>query len=227
MYVRLASKLPPLPPPRLPPFPAHPRSFSLAFLSTPSLPAALLATLVDVHVPHLRALAAIVLLGLLLDIVCVALLKVLFRRSRPVYGNAPPMHVVAPVDAYSFPSGHASRSAMLATLLLSLQHDHDHPLPAFIAWIVPHLVPWALATALSRVLLRRHFVSDVTAGAALGLTCGIGLARVLSRYGCTEGVVVGVLTDYLPGWWSVDVVVRSIRSMQAFVVAAGKVPMSW
>jgi hypothetical protein len=61
--------------------------------------------------------AATTLLGaMLLDLATVALLKALVRRPRPPY-NLPDMLVVS-VDRYSFPSGHASRTTVLAGLAL-------------------------------------------------------------------------------------------------------------
>ena len=63
-----------------------------------------------------RGAATTLLAAMLLDLATVALLKALVRRPRPPY-NVPDMLVVS-VDRYSFPSGHASRTTVLAGLAL-------------------------------------------------------------------------------------------------------------
>uniref|UniRef100_A0A0M3IPF7 AcidPPc domain-containing protein n=1 Tax=Ascaris lumbricoides TaxID=6252 RepID=A0A0M3IPF7_ASCLU len=56
--------------------------------------------------------------GLCVDVVCVGIIKVFVRRPRPVYDKQDQVNVYeAPIaDKFSFPSGHSSRSAMLAVL---------------------------------------------------------------------------------------------------------------
>lgn len=102
------------------------------------------------------------LIALILDILVVALLKAYFRRRRPSQQSSPPLSIRS-VDQYSFPSGHASRSVLLALML-------TESLPP---WSVCRLLTtaigaWTAAICLSRVLMRRHSVLDVAAGIVLG-----------------------------------------------------------
>lgn len=97
-------------------------------------------------------------------------IKSQFRRERPVH-EGPRPHKLRVPKTTSFPSGHAS-SAVLAAILLS---DGDRLAPAY----------WALAgvVATSRVYVKIHHASDVTAGAALGAVLGLAARRLwpLSR----------------------------------------------
>lgn len=71
-------------------------------------------------------------------------------------------------DRYSFPSGHT----MHAVMFLALTANH-------LPWLAPWLVPLVLLIALSRVGLGLHYLSDVVAGALLGLLfAGVSLTLV-------------------------------------------------
>jgi undecaprenyl-diphosphatase len=63
----------------------------------------------------------------------------------------------APLDRFSFPSGHALHAVAFTIVALNYY-------PA----LAPLLVPMALAIAASRVALGLHYPSDVLAGAGLG-----------------------------------------------------------
>jgi undecaprenyl-diphosphatase len=84
-------------------------------------------------------------------------LKQRLVRERPCVSHAGILAGTAPLDRYSFPSGHTLHAACFTTLAVS----HD---PA----LAPVLVPLALAIAASRVVLGLHYPSDVAAGALLG-----------------------------------------------------------
>ena len=64
----------------------------------------------------------------------------------------------APLDLYSFPSGHTMNAVNFAVLFCVFA-------PALF-WLV---VPFAILVALSRVILGMHYPTDVLVGAALGL----------------------------------------------------------
>ncbi|KAJ6846302.1 uncharacterized protein M6B38_279665 [Iris pallida] len=122
------------------------------------------------------------LLGSLLDLLLVGLIKTLVRRPRPVYNKG--MTLVVSVDHWSFPSGHSSRVSFLAAFL----YLHSSS-PLFLEaskrvlvrcgggggggeagdLLVHAVTLWAAATSASRVLLGRHFLLDVLAGACLGV----------------------------------------------------------
>ncbi|EDW28378.1 GL19163, partial [Drosophila persimilis] len=97
------------------------------------------------------------LVGLILDIVVVAVLKSFVRRRRPV--AIKDTLVIGP-DKFSFPSGHASRAfyvLIFFTKLYSLNFVFLMPLTA-----------WAVSVALSRLILQRHYMLDIFAGAIIG-----------------------------------------------------------
>ena len=64
---------------------------------------------------------------------------------------------MAPLDEYSFPSGHTLHAVSFT--IIAVYHY-----PA-LAWL---LLPFAVLVALSRVVLGLHYPSDVLAGALLG-----------------------------------------------------------
>jgi len=135
------------------------------------IPAALLVMLLP-RVPwQLRLFAVNLQLGFLLDLLFVGLLKVLVRRPRPTYHcpGGEYNHIVE-ADKYSFPSGHASRCIFIALMLVVFRATT--PLLAVVLACV-----WATCTAMSRVLLGRHYVSDVLAGALLG----VAIAALVSQ----------------------------------------------
>jgi len=95
----------------------------------------------------------------------VLVLKFLIRRRRPegewgsIYRNT---------DPHSFPSGHAARAFLIALLASGLG-----PTGLAIAlWI------WAPLVSLARVAMGVHYLSDVVAGALLGLVLGLGAWQV-------------------------------------------------
>ena len=80
-------------------------------------------------------------------------------------------HAGAPLDRFSFPSGHTLHA--VGFTLVACVH---------FPWLAWWLVPVALLIALSRVALGLHYPSDVLAGAAIGATLawlGVGAAALL------------------------------------------------
>jgi undecaprenyl-diphosphatase len=94
-------------------------------------------------------------------------LKHFCRRARPE-GGANWGRFLAP-DKYSFPSGHTATAFSLAAVTATHW-------PA----IAPALWVCAGCIALSRTLLGFHYLSDVIAGAALGLLSGLSAVQILS-----------------------------------------------
>lgn len=78
-------------------------------------------------------------------------------RPRPCDRTARIRTLVAPLDQYSFPSGHTLHAVSFS--LVAVVHY-----PA-LAWL---LLPFTALVALSRLVLGLHYPSDVLAGAALG-----------------------------------------------------------
>ncbi|XP_020263741.1 probable lipid phosphate phosphatase beta [Asparagus officinalis] len=81
------------------------------------------------------------------------------------------MSLVVAVDHWSFPSGHSSRVFFVASFLFLVGGAGDG--------VVAAVFVWAAATAASRVLMGRHFVMDVVAGAGLGAVEGVITHRFL------------------------------------------------
>jgi len=79
-------------------------------------------------------------------------------RERPFVSHAGIRLGAAPLDRYSFPSGHTLHAVCFTTIAI-----------AHIPELGLLLVPFAAAVAASRVVLGLHYPTDVAAGALLGL----------------------------------------------------------
>jgi undecaprenyl-diphosphatase len=100
-------------------------------------------------------------IGMVLCYAVVSLLRLLFFRTRPdrqKYGG-----FFTKIDAGSFPSMHTTRAVVLAILLAQF----------FAAPLISGLlVLGVLAVAVTRVLLHRHYATDVIGGIVLGAIIG-------------------------------------------------------
>ena len=90
------------------------------------------------------------------------LVKALSKRPRPLMQRSglhlTGLHItVAPLDEFSFPSGHT-----LHAVGFSLVACHYFP------WLALILVPLSLCIAISRVVLGLHYPSDVAAAVVMG-----------------------------------------------------------
>jgi len=129
-------------------------------------------------------------IGLIFDLILIGILKSLIKRPRPAYNKG--MYLVLSVDHWSFPSGHASRACFIGSffwLCLSVLQEIRvqtgfNSGVAQVVVVYPNLgladdglikagilivMMWSIATSTSRILLGRHFVLDVVAGAILGV----------------------------------------------------------
>jgi undecaprenyl-diphosphatase len=96
-------------------------------------------------------------------------LKRVFKRKRPCEMEPHCWAELLPPDQFSFPSGHTI-TAFAVTAALA----------GFYPEMLPGLLFCAVSIAASRVVLGMHFLSDVLAGAVLGVTLG-ALATALVR----------------------------------------------
>jgi undecaprenyl-diphosphatase len=97
--------------------------------------------------------------GIGLLIVLVLIIKFSIRRKRPEgeWGK-----IYRYTDPHSFPSGHAARAFLIASIAAALAP----------AWLAIALWIWAPLVALARVAMGVHYVSDVVAGTILGIFVG-------------------------------------------------------
>jgi undecaprenyl-diphosphatase len=102
-------------------------------------------------------------IGVLVTAVLVMAIKFSVRRQRPVgtWGS-----VYRSTDPHSFPSGHAARAAMLATLAFHLG--------SIVLGL--SLLAWAVLVGLARIAMGVHYLSDVIAGWTLGIMMGMVLS---------------------------------------------------
>ena len=78
-------------------------------------------------------------------------------RPRPYQVSPDVVAAAAPLDQFSFPSGHTLHAVSFATVACAHYPE-----------LAPLLLPFALLVAASRPILGLHYPSDVIAGAAIG-----------------------------------------------------------
>jgi undecaprenyl-diphosphatase len=79
------------------------------------------------------------------------------RRPRPFRAHADITAYLAPLDEFSFPSGHTLHAVSFTLIAL-----------AYFPWLTPLLLPFTVLVAMSRVVLGLHYPSDVLAATLLG-----------------------------------------------------------
>lgn len=104
------------------------------------------------------------IVGLLLDIILIAIAKAYFRRRRPQQNTDDALGQIGP-DVFSFPSGHASRAVFVVFFFM-----HLWPISVI---FYPPLLAWATSVCLSRILMNRHYILDVVGGCLLGILEGV------------------------------------------------------
>ena len=103
------------------------------------------------------------------------ILKALFARPRPPVTEA---LAAMPAD-YSFPSAHTSQSVTFFIILSMILSRNRGPEAARAVWA--GCMSTAVVVAVSRVYLEVHYLSDVVAGAGLGILWVWALNRVWHR----------------------------------------------
>ncbi len=89
------------------------------------------------------------------------------RRPRPFAADGRIRAWVAPLDEFSFPSGHTLHAVGFALSAC-----------LWFPWLGWLLVPFAVSVAASRVVLGMHYPSDVLAAAGIGVVLAEAVARI-------------------------------------------------
>jgi undecaprenyl-diphosphatase len=121
--------------------------------------------------------SVLVFTGIALLAVFVLAVKFTVRRRRPEgeWGG-----IYRSTDPHSFPSGHAARAFLIAAIATALGP----------AWLAIILWIWAPLVALARVAMGVHYLSDIVAGAIVGvLVALIGMQFAPWILSITSGIL--------------------------------------
>jgi len=112
--------------------------------------------------PDWRQRAALMALAVGVQALVIFAVKQLVRRERPrgEWGG-----IYRAIDPHSFPSGHATRAILLAVMAVGLGPP----------WFALLMFVWAPLVCVARVATGVHYLSDVAAGALIGLLMGLGM----------------------------------------------------
>jgi undecaprenyl-diphosphatase len=118
-----------------------------------------------------QGVAALAVVGRMMVVgaLCLVLykwLKSTTTRPRPFTRHGRIRVTVAPLDQYSFPSGHTLHAVAFSAVVMS-----HYPR---LGWLV---LPFTLLVMLSRLVLGLHYPSDVLAGVLLGVCLAILVLR--------------------------------------------------
>jgi undecaprenyl-diphosphatase len=100
------------------------------------------------------------------------ILKLLSQRPRPCQYEPHCWSKVLPPDRFSFPSGHTMTACSIALVVSYFYPPLEGPL-FFLA----------MSIALSRIVLGMHFLSDVLAGAVIGVALGCASITAFASFG--------------------------------------------
>ncbi|MEM1079969.1 MAG: phosphatase PAP2 family protein [Pseudomonadota bacterium] len=106
-----------------------------------------------------RGLEASVLMAVasLIGLVIYRWMKARTVRERPCVSHPDILLATAPLDRYSFPSGHTLHAVLFTTIAV-----------AYFPLLAAALIPFTALVALSRVILGLHYPTDVLVGALIG-----------------------------------------------------------
>lgn len=91
-------------------------------------------------------------------------IKTLTSRARPCSVSANIILGTAPLDQYSFPSGHTMHAVAFSMIATATYPE--------VAWV---LLPFSCLIAMSRVILGLHYPTDVLAGGVIGASVALML----------------------------------------------------
>lgn len=125
-----------------------------------------LAVLFILGNPAWKYRSAVLAASILVTAILVLALKFSVRRQRPdgQWGA-----IYRSTDPHSFPSGHAARAFLIATLAIGLGPT----------WFGLAALLWAPLVTLARVAMGVHYLSDVLAGVLVGLLMGMVILQII------------------------------------------------
>lgn len=106
------------------------------------------------------------------------LIKSAVKLPRP-YQTKPELGVGESTSGYSFPSGHAQNTAVIATVLYKEYGKSNR----WLKWV---LLAALIIVPFTRLYLGQHYPTDVLAGLALGIGAAIGLSKLVDMMGDRE-----------------------------------------
>jgi len=115
---------------------------------------------------HFSKLILTLILAEIMGLLTIIILKYVTKRKRPIadYKFFP----LTPWNRYSFPSHHALRSFLVASII-----GTDFP------GVRPFLFIMAATVGFSRIYLSKHYLSDVLAGTLLGIPLAVTSQRFI------------------------------------------------
>ena len=114
-------------------------------------------------------------------------LKAFARRRRPPTRKADYFQSIGP-DQFSFPSGHASRSILIAAIFTRIYPLFDDDsiiffLSSIIIWM------WAFSVCLSRLINGRHYLFDIVSGICIGYFESLLIAKLWLSSQTSENIL--------------------------------------
>lgn len=124
----------------------------------------------------------VMIAALIVDLVCVQVLKSLVARPRPFMADPSIQLLIDPPDGGSFPSGHTSASFCAAVVLMFA--------PVKKVWKVLGIVLASLI-AFSRLYLEVHYPTDVLGGLLIGVAVAVVVCLVYRHWSARHAGLPG------------------------------------
>ena len=108
------------------------------------------------------------IIGHTINYLIIVSIRLLFFRQRPIKKNYHTL--LEKIDASSFPSGHSARSVLLVIAFLTI-------FPSVL--IQGAIIVTGILVCISRVLLKKHYWTDIWVGAGISLAISMLLLRII------------------------------------------------
>ena len=118
-----------------------------------------------------KILSAQLLVGIVIAFSLTVVIRMFSFKERP--DRQPFNGFLTKIDASSFPSLHAMRASVLATLIIL---KLENPV------LIILLIVYAMAVGASRIMAKRHYYSDVVAGLIIGFFVALASVWLVARF---------------------------------------------